>query len=96
MWPAIIGFLPEADMTREGRHAPGKNLPTDIFTVRTENAPTPAVRKSQFSEVRVAGDTTSGSAASVAIPSYPSIQCNVLLRPGVNAAGCCAPDLTNE
>jgi hypothetical protein len=47
MWPANIGFMPKADMTR-------KNMPTDIFTVRTENAPTPAMRKSRFSEVHVA------------------------------------------
>jgi hypothetical protein len=54
MWPAIIGSMPKTDNTREGRHAPRKNMPTDIFTVRTENAPTPAIRKSQFSEVHVA------------------------------------------
>jgi len=46
-----------------------KNMPTDIFTVRTENAPTSAIRKSRFLKVHVArADTTSGSAMAVAIP----------------------------
>jgi len=59
----------------EGRYVTRKNMPTDIFTVRTENAPTPAIRKSRFSEVHVArADTTSGSVVAVAIPQYPSIQ----------------------
>jgi hypothetical protein len=62
MWPANIGFMPKADMTR-------KNMPTDIFTVRTENAPTSAIRKSRFLKVHVArADMTSGSAMAVAIP----------------------------
>src|SRR5882762_6571581 len=69
-----------------------KNMPTDIFTVRTENAPTSAIRKSQFSELNVArADTKSGSAVAVAIPSYPSIESGVLLGPGVNAAGVLCP-----
>jgi cystathionine beta-lyase/cystathionine gamma-synthase len=50
------------------------------------------IRKSRFSEVHVArADTTSGSLVAVAIPSYPSIQSDVLLRPGVNAAGVLCP-----
>jgi len=74
-------YMPKADMTC-------KNMPTDIFTVRTENAPTSAIRKSQFSEAHVTrADTASGSAVAVAIPSYPSIQSGVLSRPGVSAAG---------
>ena len=69
-----------------------KNMPTDIFTVRTENAPTSAIRKSQFSELNVArADTKSGSAVAVAIPSYPSIESGVLLGPGVSAAGVLCP-----
>jgi len=76
----------------EGRYDRTRNMPTDIFTLRAENAPMSAIRKSQFSEVHVArADTTSRSAVAVAIPSYPSIQSGVLLRPGVSAAGCCAP-----
>jgi hypothetical protein len=76
----------------EGRYVTRKNMPTDIFTVRTENAPTPAIRKARFSEVHVArADTTSGSVVAVAIPQYPSIQSGVLLRPGVSAAGVLCP-----
>jgi len=64
----------------EGRYDHTRNMPTDIFTLRAENAPTSATRKSRFSEVHVArADTTSGSVVAVAIPSYPSIQSGVLL-----------------
>jgi len=56
------GFLPKADKTC-------KNIPTDIFTLPTEKAPTSAIRKSRFLKVHVArADTTSGSAMAVAIP----------------------------
>jgi hypothetical protein len=43
---AVIGFMPKEHMTR-------KNMPTDIFTLRTENDITSAIKKSQFSEVHV-------------------------------------------
>jgi arsenite methyltransferase len=43
---AVIGFMPKEHMIR-------KNMPTDIFTLRTENDITSAIKKSQFSEVRV-------------------------------------------
>jgi len=65
----------------EGRYDRTRNMPTDISTLRAENAPMSAIRKSRFSEVHVArADTTSGSVVAVAIPQYPSIQSRVATR----------------
>jgi hypothetical protein len=76
----------------EGRYDRTRNMPTDISTLRAENAPTSAIRKSRFSEVHVArADTTSGSVVAVAITQYPSIQSGVLLRPGVSATWVLCP-----
>ena len=85
-------------MTREGRYAPRKNIPTDIFTVRTEKAPTPAIRKSQFSEVHVARggyDVRIGRGGRDPVISLDPTWRAVATRRECRR-GCYAPGLTNN